>query len=206
MRLSLVSDLPSRRGERVGRKPKDRELKSLRTSWSRWTKIVELFARRRPARNHITRESYAALHMELIGKCRSLAESRGSGDPLYAELAEIVEPWISPQVLGRTDHDLLIFLLYRCRDLQRQLGIRTWIWSVSSLSFRVIVASLVVAALLLWSGTTEALFSTIVDWLRDWSTVAWVTIKWSTDLQRIFFLGVVLLIVSLIAVVRTARS
>jgi len=206
MRLSLVGDLPSRSGDSLGRKPKDLELKSLRASWSRWTAVVELFAHRHPGRNQITRESYAALHKELIDKCRTLAERRGSGDPLYGKLPDIVEPWINPQVLGRTDRDLLIFLLYRCRDIQRQLGSRTWNWSASRVPFRVIVASLLVATLLLSFGITEAVFSAVVDRLRDWTTVAWVSIKWSSDLEKTFFLGVVLVVVWMLVVVRTARD
>jgi hypothetical protein len=94
----------------------------------------------------------------------------------------------------------------RCLDLQRQLGCRTRNWSSSPIPIRIVLASVAVAVILLWTGTTEAIFSTIVDRFRSWLTLVWVTIKWSSDLERIFFLGIVLVIVSLIAVVRTARS
>ena len=165
------------------------------------------FSHRHPSRHQITRESYEALHKELILKCRSLADRCGSTDPVYYELADVVKPWINPQVLSRTDHELLISLLNRCGDIQRQLGGRTWTWStcISGSSFRMILASVIVATLLLWSGTTEALFSTIIDRLRDWSTLVLVTIKWSNDSQRIFFGGGVLVIVTLIVAVREAR-
>jgi hypothetical protein len=142
----------------------------------------------------------------VIAKCRSVSESQDPADPLYETLAEVVKPWVSLEILKRTDNELLISLLYRCRDLERQLGCRTRVWWRSQIPIRLLLASVIVAALLLWLGAAEGVFMALVDWLRSWAVVIWVTIKWSSDLERIFFLGIVLVVVSLIAVVRTARS
>jgi hypothetical protein len=178
----------------------------LRRRLSEWTAIVELFACRRAARKSVEPGAYCALRQELIMACRSLADEDPSNAATYRSLEEMILPWITPQTLDRTDHELLVFLLNRCRQVERRFRGRLGRVQFSRRIVPIALGAVGIAVILLWSGKVDAILASLVGRLQDWSTELWIAIKWSTDLQRIFAIGVVLLIVSLFAVVRTARS
>ncbi len=46
----------------------------------------------------------------------------------------------------------------------------------------------------------------VLDWLRGWSDDIWFAVKRSSDVERLSFVGIVLIIVSIFTVSRTARS
>src|SRR5215469_10572806 len=100
------------RGDRLmtGQNPRaEREL--LRDRWSRWTAIVALHARRRPARRGVDPRTYATLRDDLIAACRSLAEADDERRAYYSALEDLVRPWINPRVLAGTDREILSTLL-----------------------------------------------------------------------------------------------
>src|SRR5262245_19043653 len=98
------------------------DLAALRQHWGLWTAMVELFARRSRARRVDPRE-YQALHRDLLAACRGAAEAaEESRRPFYERLEELARPWLSPRVLERTDRDMLLDLLDRCREAGRELG------------------------------------------------------------------------------------
>jgi hypothetical protein len=180
--------------------------RELRRRWSEWTAIVELFACRRGARKWVDPRAYRALRQELIIACRSLAEDDPSNAATYRALEEMILPWLTPEALDRTDHELLVFLLNRCRQVERRLRGRLGRVQVPRRLVPIALGAVGMAVILLWSGKVDAILASLVGRLQDWSTELWIAIKWSTDVQRIFAVGVVLLVVSLVAVVRTARS
>jgi hypothetical protein len=105
---------------------KRNDLETLRGCWSRWTAIIELYAWRRPARRWVAPKAYAVLRQDLIATCRSLAKSGTANQRSYKNLAERMEPWLSPRVLSRTEPELLESLLQCCRQIERELRRQPW--------------------------------------------------------------------------------
>ncbi len=184
----------------------EQEVDALRKQWSQWTAIVELFAWRRGARRRVDPQAYGALRREIIAACRSLAQSDPHNASRYRSLEVVVRPWLNPRVLNRTERELLLSLLARCRDAEAGLSGRSWQWSVPRPAVLVFLGALAVAALFLLSGTLNSVLTASVERLRDWTTQIEIAIKWSTDFQRVFFLGSVLLVVSMFAIMRTKRN
>lgn len=188
---------------RADRSPND----SLTQAWTRWTDVVDLFALRRPGRKRIDPRWYAALHRELLASCRaSAAEAVDQGKrDFFNRLESIVEPWLTPRVLARTDREILADLLSRCREVERELtGRRSWEgFGERALWFVLPTAAAVVGLLLWWARgrPAHALWG-----VQDWLDVVWLTVRRSSDLQRTFVAGLVIIVVSIIAVSRTARS
>src|SRR5689334_16840465 len=95
---------------------------AIKTRWSRWTAIVELFARRRPSRHRVDPGSFAALRGELVAAGRSLAASGDETERAVAEHVEsLVVPFLSTRVLEQTDGEVLYDLLTRCKEFERVL-------------------------------------------------------------------------------------
>lgn len=189
-----------RRGERT-------ELAAMRARWCRWVEVVELFARRRAGRRRINTEGYAALHRELIQDCRTLADSANEVEAsFYRYLEDLIRPWLDPGVLARSDGEILLDLLVRCRQAERQLGIRSRLLSIPPWAPRAVVLSVLAAA-----GTTLFVagaggWLAALDRFRGWSDDLWLSVKHSSDVERLCFLGVIMIIVSIFALHRTARS
>src|SRR4051812_4508289 len=100
---------------------------ALRDCWRRWTVIVDLFARGRPARRRVDPAVYNTLHRELLTTCRSLADSAGEESRAYYErLEELARPWLSPKTLAHADREILDGLLARCRAVEAELGGQSW--------------------------------------------------------------------------------
>src|SRR4051794_14705257 len=97
--------------------------KSLQKSWSRWTAIVDLFARRRPARSRVDSAAYLAIHRDLINDLRALTESADAEEQAYLrDLEMLASPWLNLKSLARTDREILENLLMRCRTVEHELG------------------------------------------------------------------------------------
>ncbi len=182
------------------------DVDALRKRWSQWTAIVELFAWRHGARRRVDSQAYGALRREIIALCRSLAETDPDNAARYRSLEGVVRPWLNPRVLSRTERELLVSLLFRCRDAEAGLYGRSWRWSLSGPFLLVFLGTAAVAALFLLSGTLNSVLTASVERLRDWTTQIVIAIKWTTDFQRVFFLAGVLTVVSLIAIMRTKRN
>src|SRR4051812_23375629 len=96
----------------------------LRPRWSRWTALLERYGRQRRAVTAADAREYRALHRELVAACVAAAAAGGPGCELYRRLEELARPWLSVRVLERTDDELLLDLLARCRQAEQQLGPR----------------------------------------------------------------------------------
>lgn len=180
---------------------------ALVASWRRWLAIVELFALRRPARRRVDRHEYRVLHKELLERCRSLAESANEVEAsFYRYLESLAQPWLSPAVFARADQEILLDLLVRCRQADLQLGGRSWARSIAGWVIPAIGWSALFVVVLVALGALDRAGFAVLDRLRGWSDDLWFAVKRSTEVERMFFVGAVLLIISIIVVTRTARS
>jgi hypothetical protein len=183
------------------------EMTSLKTCWRRWVHIVDLFARRRPARRKVDPQSYRVLHKELVGHCQALAASANAVDAAFLRyLLNLVQPWLSPSVLARADSEILMDLLVRCRQAERQLGIWSWAQALTGRALLVLILSLLVFIAVLALGSTGDFWQIALDRIRDGSDDIWVAVKRTSEVERLSVVGIILIIVSIIAVSRTARS
>jgi hypothetical protein len=183
------------------------EMTSLKTRWRQWVQIVDLFACRRPARRKVDPLAYASLHKELMQNCRTVAASANAVDAVFFRyLVDLVQPWLSPTVLARADTEILLDLLVRCRQAERQLGIWSWTHPVGGWLVPMLIFSLLAFIGLLALGTTGDFLQIALDRLHVWSDDVWIAIKRTSEIERLSVVGIILIIVSIIAVSRTARS
>lgn len=183
---------------------------ALRRRFSRWAAIVELFARGRPARKRVDPQAYVTLHRELIASCRVLAASANEVEAVsYRYLEDLAQPWLDLAVLDRADRadrDILFDLLFRCKHVQAQLGGRSWIRVLRAWGTPVFLGASFLAIMLLCMGRFSVVLSTMLDRARSWSDDLSIRVNHSTDLERLFVVGLVLIMVTIYAVSRTARS
>ena len=182
---------------------------ALRRRFSRWAAIVELFAQRRPARKRVDPQAYVTLHRELIASCRVLAASANEVEAVsYRYLEDLAQPWLDLAVLDRADRadrDILFDLLFRCKHVQAQLGGRSWIRVLRARGTPVFLGSFL-AIMLLCMGRFSVVLSIMLDRARNWSDDLSIRVNHSTDLERLFVVGLVLIMVTIYVVSRTARS
>lgn len=189
---------------RAERRRTDREV--LRDCWGRWTAILSLFAQGRPARRRLDPRAYAALRKELIAVCRSFAEADGPERNLYVGLEETVKPWLNLRVLDRTDREILTGLLLHCREVERQLNGRKWRPALSLHwgPAMVIVAGGAVICGLVWLLPMACL--SVLNTLRDAADTIWLTIKYADNSQKWSAIAVIIVLVSMLIVSRSARA
>ena len=180
---------------------------ALRRRFSRWAAIVELFARGRPARKRVDPQAYVTLHRELIASCRVLAASANEVEAdSYRYLEDLAQPWLDLAVLDRADRDILFDLLIRCKHVQSQLGGRSWIRVLRAWGTPVFLGASFLAIMLLCMGRFSVVLSTMLDRARNWSDDLYIRVNHSTDLERLFVVGLVLIMVTIYAVSRIPRS
>ncbi|MGC1721582.1 MAG: hypothetical protein WA746_21545 [Isosphaeraceae bacterium] len=180
---------------------------ALRRRFSRWAAIVELFACGRPARKRVDPQAYVTLHRELIASCRVLAASANEVEAAsYRYLEDLAQPWLDLAVLDHEDRDILFDLLIRCKHVQSQLGGRSWIRVLRAWGTPVFLGASFLAIVLLCMGRFSVVLSTMLDRARNWSDDLSIRVNHSTDLERLFVGGLVLIMVTIYAVSRTARS
>jgi hypothetical protein len=191
----------------MGQRERSPQKMALRRCFNQWVDIVELFARRRRARKRIDPEAYVALQRELIRSCRALAASANEVEAaFYRYIEDLAQPWLDLAVLSKGERDILFDLVIRCRHVRTQLGGRSWIRSLMPWGVPVVAAALIFAIMLLCMGRFSVILSTILDRARGWSDDLWFRITRSSDVERLFVVGCILVVVSMVLVTRTARS
>jgi len=139
----------------------------LKTRWRRWLRIVELFASERAARRRVDPEAYGMLQKELVTTCRSLAASANEVDgAFYRYLEDLVQPWLSPIVLGRADREILCDLHIRCRQVERALAGHSWSLHLPLLVLLTVSVSFFVFRWVFDRGITAEAVSTVLVGLR----------------------------------------
>jgi hypothetical protein len=171
----------------------------------RWMGCVEAIARDRSARLHLDRHAYQTLHERVIAQAQVLVGS-GSGDirSIAQEVVATVQPWISPLTLEKADGEILSDLLDRCRRIERALlGRRRAMRGTARRVLLCIVAAAVAFVLLSIAWGHESKFA---NTLYYGTRRLWDSIVRADDLQKLYALGTVLILISIYNVSKVARS
>jgi hypothetical protein len=183
------------------------EVAALKARWCRWVEVVELFARRRSGRRRVDSQDYVDLYKELIRDCHELGEAANEVERnFYRYLEDLVRPWLTLSVLARSDRDILLDLLVRCREAERQLGLRSWTRMIPDWVPRAMVLSLFVAIGITLFVAGAGGWHSALGRLRGWSDDVWFAVRYSSDVERLCFIGIILIVVSIFTISRTARS
>ncbi len=142
------------------------ERADLRDLWSRWTAVIDQFARRRRGRHRLRGQEYQALHGELLRLCRSLAEGADEqARDLYSRLELVAQPWLTLWALQQADREILLDLLLHCRQAERELGSRRWGW-LARVCVKGGLALAAVACLLLLTWGAKV-WERLWEWVED---------------------------------------
>jgi hypothetical protein len=179
------------------------ELVALRRHWRRWAALVALHARR-SGRAADPRE-YEALHRELLAASRALAAAEGARREFYRRLEEVARPWLTARALEQADRELLLDLLARCRQAERELRPPPWpgagvLWAAAAVALSGAVAAVV---LLFW--TAGRAWSPAQEWLRGrWQAVGQAA-RATGEAGWWFVAGAVVALVAIVVVWRGGR-
>jgi hypothetical protein len=184
-----------------------RDLASVRDGWPRWTALVA-----DAGRGHLraAEAEYAALHGRLVASCRALAGGDGpERDRAYFQgLEELTSPWMSARMLASGEKTMLAELLRQCRQVERELGVRSrtrrgrarrwvaWLLLAPTLALGSVLA--------LWAA--ERVGVPVPALGRLWVYNLGGLIDSSNALQQLLILAIVLTLISIQAVLHTARS
>jgi hypothetical protein len=161
--------------------------------WSRWTALVELFARRDRRRHSVDPAVYYILHHDLVTACQALAATGdGVARTYYENLETLARPWFTCRVLEQADREILLDLLLRCQAIQHELVgerwadvVRRWAWRTA-----VVTALCLLPAVLVWGA--EWVGPTLAGWWRS----SRLTLQHLTHTQRLVIGGVVTLLIA----------
>jgi hypothetical protein len=173
------------------------DLERVRRRWGEWTAVVARFAGRGGGRG-LDLPAYQDLYRDLVDRCERLAATADEGRrDFFRGLAELVRPWVQPHSLARTDPELLIALLARCRRAERDLGVTAegspwnpWLLPVAA----AVVLGLVVG---LWD-LNQPLAGWVNRWtgwpvvVKPWLVAAWRAVATNPLLALAVGLSVVL--------------
>jgi hypothetical protein len=176
---------------------------ALRREWARWTKVVGGYCRRGWRRAAAEPAAYAELYAKLLAACRAAAAAVPDGPQhdFYESLADLVRPWVSADVLGRTDREILVHLWVRCQEADCRLrgvrpeGGRTW--ALERLLFPLLLVALAGVALGLDEAT--ALFG---GRARSASMAVWYTVRGLNTGESLVLLGIIVVALALTLVRR----
>jgi hypothetical protein len=179
----------------------------LRVRWCRWTAIVELFADRRRGRFRVDPRVYQATHRGLTEACRSRADSSDEAErAFYRNLEGLVQPWLDTGVFARADREILLDLLIRCRQAERDLGSRARRRAAPRSAVSAIMASAVLVALAL-SGLSEGgAWSRVLGRVQGWTDPLRLTLKLPASHECLFHVSIIVIPVALSVVSRATRS
>ncbi len=127
----------------------------LRARWQRWTAMVRLVASRQEQRFAVDPDEYHELHAGLLRLCRvSASRADATAQPMYAELEEIISPWVNFDALVWADREIISKLLARCEMVQQVLDgrpARRTIGNPRKLAWLAVVAVVAGAVILMWA-------------------------------------------------------
>ncbi|MBI1914729.1 MAG: hypothetical protein HYS12_08335 [Planctomycetes bacterium] len=178
-----------------------RELTVLRQLWGRWTAVVELFARKGRGRRRVDPAGYHTLHHELVAVCQTLATAGDKATrPYYANLEALSRPWLTCRVLEQADREILLDLLLRCQQVQRELVGESWAEVVRRWFRRVavVMAVCLLPAALAWGGKW------IGPRLDGWWRTCWLALQQLTNTQLLVVGGTVAVLIAA-ALMRVSR-
>jgi hypothetical protein len=205
--MDLVFRPPVLKVQAMRRREQSPEKLALRKCWGRWTKVVELFARRQRARKRVDAKEYVKLHHDLVQKCRLMAGSSNEVESaFYRYLEDLVHPWLDLAVLERAERDILFDLVIRCRQANDRLRGRSRIGTFLIWIALVPVIPLFFSIMLLWMRDIPLLSGLSLDRIRGWSDVLWFNVTHASSSEWLLFAGCALIGISIYFVTRTARS
>jgi hypothetical protein len=187
----------------MSRRNGSRERGQLRRRLGSWREVVE-----RSARGHRSDpRTYAALHGEILQRCKALAAESGEEQKrLYEGVEDLVRPWLTLAALTQTKQDILLEVLQRCRRSERDLGGAPWL-ELSRPWLRPALATLA-------GGTVLAVLAwlTVRWWLPLRSTFKGARFQINSALERMsvperwMIGGTIAIVVVMILLSRTAKS
>ncbi|HKB06508.1 MAG TPA: hypothetical protein VKD90_30210, partial [Gemmataceae bacterium] len=159
----------------------------LRRRWRRWTEVVGWFALRRLARRWIRERDFEALHRDLLAACQEWAEADAVGEIHSHRLTALVSPWLTTRVLEQTDRTLLLDLMRRCREVDRDLNGRnaarvSWGWALRGMAAAGVVG--------LMASVLSLFHDPASDWLGGVDRTVRLGMRQLTPLQQLIAAGV----------------
>jgi hypothetical protein len=195
-------------GSRVGSK----ELAALARCLRRWTALVALFARRTPGRLRMSERHYHLLHQELIAACRALAAiPEAPRRELGPMLEKLAQPWLTCSALERADRDILLDLLARCRQAERDMGVGRPALAVLPWALGTLLLAGAAALVGLAAQASGTLRSPLGPQLRDlaqlraWTQPAWILVRWLVTVPSMLAVGAAVIVIAIVLVARAAR-
>ena len=117
--------------------------------------MVHLVASRQEQRFAVDPDEYRELHAGLLRLCRaSASKTDATAQPMYAELEEIISPWVNFDALVWADQEIVSKLLEHCQAVQQVLDgrpARRTIGNSRKLVWLAVVALAAGAVLLIWA-------------------------------------------------------
>jgi hypothetical protein len=179
----------------------------LSACWQKWTRVVELFAKRKRDHLRVVPSRYAKLHTKLLQIC----EARASViDPekraYYRNLEHLARPWVSPKSFLIADRQILDELLTHCRQIERELGGRAWILpDMRGLLRLLLIVVACVAGLFLVNAASRAWFP-MIEHGRTWSEAIHMCIERSRYGHSLLIPSLLVVTISCCTIHRTAGS
>ncbi|HEV3163040.1 MAG TPA: hypothetical protein VGZ22_03285 [Isosphaeraceae bacterium] len=188
---------------RQGESDPGAELKEL---WEEWTSVVELFARRRRARRNVDPREYEALHKALGESLHSLVETADQEEKAYFQnLEHLALPWVSPQSFRTTDRGILEDVLRRCRQVEQELGGRSWVLPDLRRPTRLFFSLTACAAAMFFLWTALRAWAPILDQGRTWSEAFRLCMQRTSYVHNLLLPAVIVVFTSSFVISRTAR-
>jgi hypothetical protein len=139
----------------------------------------------------------------VLAACAAAAAAvpEGPQHDFYESLADLVRPWVSPDVLARTDREILVHLWARCEEADCRLrGVRPDVgrtWALERLLFPILLV--VVAGVALGLDEAVALFG---GRARSAALSVWYTVRGLNTGESLVLLGIIVVALALTLVRR----
>lgn len=143
------------------------QLAQLRRLWREWLEMVKLFANRSRSRKQIQPEMYKAVHHHLLAQCRAMADQDGKLHNYYHYLTNLVSPWLSCDIFLQTDQEILVDLLFRCKEIEDDLRERRFFEIAMKLIKPVLIVLLIGFTAGMVFLTRDTIWLPLEEWVRE---------------------------------------